>query len=202
MNLSKGLKIIQVYRNASLFEKGEVSPENGRDWLRWSKKQSRSGYIEKGELYLPDNQEAFETIHQYAMLFLLDDCSANEKDLLFEWKKTENLYTQSVSSLGTSFLQVKSHEAIELFFNGPSYPWYPKRTASYKLSVLKEGRPVELKINGKSDGRHQRYYIEEQFIFEYLGTFNRFTVLPANHAGIQKTVPVNRKLVDIRELLW
>ncbi len=202
MNLSNSLKIIQVYRNACLFEKGQIAAENGRDWLRWPEKISRSGYIEKGELYLPDNQEAFETINQYSMLFLLDDCSANEKDLLFDWKNSVNFYSHSVTSLGTSFLQIKNHDEIELFFNGTDYPWYPQRTESYKFSVLKEGRPIELKINGKSDGRHQRYYIEEQFIFEYLGTFDRFIVLPSNHNGRKKTIPEKRKLVDIRELLW
>lgn len=202
IHLPKGLKIIQVFRNASLFEKGQMASENGRDWLRWPGKHSKSGYIEKAELYLPDNQPAFETINRYSMLFLLDDCSVNERDLLFDWKDSLNLYTQAVTSLGITFLQIKSHEEIELVFNGPGYPWYPKRPASYKLSVLKEGQPVEIKINGKSDGRHQRYYIEEQLIFEYLGTFHRCSILPANHAGIQKTVPQNRKLIDIRELLW
>lgn len=33
INVKRPLKVVQVYRNASLFEKGEHIFTNGRDWL-------------------------------------------------------------------------------------------------------------------------------------------------------------------------
>lgn len=136
------------------------------------------------------------------MVFLLDDFSEKEKDRLFAWKQTVNLFTQTSASVGLDFLQVRSADEIEIYFNGPKYPWYPKRKASFQLCTLKKNKPVEIKLNGKSDGHHQRYYMEEQFIFECLGEFTQFKILSNQKPAFSKQVPGERKLIDLRELLW
>jgi hypothetical protein len=202
VQLKKPLGVVQVYRNASMYEKGDPVIENGRDWLRWPAKKSASGYIQQGELYLPEKADGYEDMNRYSLLFLLDDFSEKEKDKLFAWKEVSNLYTQIATSVGIDFLHIKRNEELELHFNGTKYNWYPKRTESYQLCVLKKNKPVEVKINGKSDGHHQRYYIEEQFVFEYLGDFKQFHVLSHNQESIIKKLPTERKLLDLRELLW
>lgn len=141
--------------------------ETGCDGL----KKSTSGYIQNDKLYLPEKADGYEDLNRYSLIFLLDDFSENEKDKLFAWKEQTNLYTQVLTTVGIDFLQIKYMEELELHFNGPKYNWYPKRTQSYQLGILKKNMPIEVKINGKSDGHHQRYYREEQFIFEYLGNF-------------------------------
>jgi len=202
IQLKRPLQVIQVYRNASMYEKGDPVIENGRDWLRWPEKESVSGYVEQGELYLPEKADGYEDINRYSLLFLLDDFSEKEKDKLFAWKTLSNLYTQISTSLGIDFLHIKYNEELELHFNGAKYHWFPKRTAAYQLSLLKKNTPVEVKINGKSDGHHQRYYIEEQYVFEYLGDFNHFKILTNQQMPVHKKVPLERKQIDLRELLW
>lgn len=202
INLKRPLGVVQVYRNASLFAKGDHTFENGRDWLRWPERKSASGYIQNNELYLPEKPDGYEDLNRSSLVFLLDDFSENEKDKLFAWKETPNLYTQIITSIGIDFLQIKRAEELEICFNGSKYHWLPKRTESYQLCVLKTNKPVEIKLNGKSDGRHQRYYIEEQFIFEYLGDVSCFKVLTDRDAPTIKRVPAERKVVDLRALLW
>ncbi len=201
-NLKKSIKLIQVFRNASLFAKGEKIFEKGRDWLSWPDQKSPGGFVKDGTLYLPNITEDIEGLNKYTMLFLLDDFSSNEKDKLFNWKSSYHLFTQSSSSIGIDFLQIKNEEELSIFFNGPNYTWYPKRTATFKLAELKKGKPVEIKLNGKSDGHHQRYYFEEQFLFDYLGDFSSFTMLPHNATPALKKVPTDKKTVDLRELIW
>lgn len=202
INVKRPLKVVQVYRNASLFEKGEHIFINGRDWLCWPEKKSGSGYVKQDDLYLPEKDGGFDEMNRYSMVFLLDDFSEKEKDRLFAWKQTFNLFTQTSASVGLDFLQVRSADEIEIYFNGPKYPWYPKRKASFQLCTLKKNKAVEIKLNGKSDGHHQRYYIEEQFIFEYLGEFTQFRILSNQEPALSKHVPGERKLIDLRELLW
>lgn len=202
INVKKPLKVVQVFRNASLFAKGEHLFKNSRDWLYWSEKKSASGYVKHRELYLPEKEAGFDDINRYSIVFLLDDFSEKEKDRLFDWKQTVNLFTQTSASVGLDFLQVRSADEIEIYFNGPKYPWYPKRKAAFQLCTLKKNKPVEIKLNGKSDGHHQRYYIEEQFIFEYLGEFSQLKILSDQELYPIKQVPLERKLIDLRELLW
>ncbi len=201
-SLKRPIKLIQVFRNASLFAKGEKIFEKGRDWLNWPDQKSPGGYVKNGILYLPKITEDIDSLNKYTMLFLLDDFSAKEKDKLFNWKSQYHLFTQSSSSIGIDFLQIKNDEALSIFFNGPNYTWYPKRTASFKLAEFKQGKPVEIKLNGKSDGHHQRYYFEEQFLFDYLGDFSSFTILPDYSPPVLKKVPTDKKTVDLRELIW
>lgn len=202
INVKRPLKAVQVFRNASLFEKGEPEFKNGRDWLSWPEKESATGYIHQHELFLPRMDGGFYDMNRYSMVFLLDDFSEKEKDRLFGWKQTVNLFTQTSASVGLDFLQVRSADEIEIYFNGPKYPWYPKRKAAFQLCTLKKNKPVEIKLNGKSDGHHQRYYMEEQFIFEYLGEFTQFKILSNQEPALNKQVPGERKLIDLRELLW
>jgi|GEM_PF-5771379 len=202
INVKRPLKVVQVYRNASLFVKGEHIFTNGRDWLCWPEKKSVSGYVKQDDLYLPEKDGGLDEMNRYSMVFLLDDFSEKEKDRLFAWKQTVNLFTQTSASVGLDFLQVRSADEIEIYFNGPKYPWYPKRKASFQLCTLKKNKPVEIKLNGKSDGHHQRYYMEEQFIFEYLGEFTQFKILANKEPAFSKQVPGERKLIDLRELLW
>lgn len=202
IQLKRPLAVVQVYRNASMFAKGDPVVENGRDWLRWPIKHSASGYIQRGELYLPEKTDGYDDINRHSLVFMLDDFSENEKDKLFAWKQITNFYTQVPTSIGIDFLQIKRDTELELFFNGSKYNWYPKRKETYQLCELKKNKPVEIKINGKSDGHHQRYYMEEQFIFEYLGSFQQFKILTDQHIPVKKQVPSQRKLIDLRELLW
>jgi len=202
INLKRPLAVVQVYRNANMFAKGDQTFEHGRDWLRWPEKRSASGFVQMNELYLPEKKDGYEELDRYSLVFLLDDFSENEKDKLFAWKATANLYTQIVTSIGIDFLQIKRAEELEIYFNGSKYPWLPKRTESYQLCVLKKNKPVEIKLNGKSDGHHQRYYIEEQFIFEYLGDYSYFKVLSEQDIPQLKRVSEERKVVDMRVLLW
>ncbi len=202
INLKRPLGVVQVYRNASMFAKGDHTFENGRDWLRWPEKKSASGYIQMNELYLPEKKDGYEDVNRYSLVFLLDDFSEKEKDKLFAWKETTNLYTQITTSIGIDFLQIKREEELAIYFNGSNYHWLPRRTESYQLCVLKKNKPVEVKLNGKSDGHHQRYYIEEQFIFEYLGEYSHFKVLLQQDTPKMKRVPKERKVVDMRVLLW
>lgn len=202
INLKRPLGVIQVYRNASMFAKGDHTFETGRDWLCWPKKESTSGFIQDNELYLPEKADGYDDMNRYSLIFMLDDFSESERDKLFAWKQETNLYTQISTSIGLDYLKIQRNENLELHFNGPKYQWYPKRKESYQLCFLKKNMPVEIKINGKSDGHHQRYYMEEQFVFEYLGDFARFQVLKNQQMSVVKNVPDKRKLIDLRELLW
>ena len=82
-----------------------------------------------------------------------------------------------------------------------SYIGDPARD-SFTISVLENGRPVEVKINGKLDTSRGRHYKEQCFIFQLLGEFDRCFLLEENEASIIKQVPANRKLVNLLKPLW
>jgi hypothetical protein len=195
------LSIVQVFRNASMFQKGERSVENGRDWLRWPEKLSSAGYVQDGELFLPERIGGNRDQNRYAQLFLLDDFS-EDGDKAVAWKQTPDIFAGPSAQTKLNFLRIKhTPDLMEVHLNGSDCEWWPKRE-SHKLCELKKDKPVEIRINGKSDGHHQRYYMEEQFIFEHLGEFNSFKLLPPSSKPILKKVPAERKLVDLRVLMW
>lgn len=85
------------------------------------------------------------------------------------------------------------------------YVGIPERQ-NFKICDLQAGEPVEVKVNGKTDfsltGRRARLFKEQQYIFNYLGLYEEARLLKAPVTPVLKTVPAERKLIDLLKPLW
>lgn len=201
IELKRPLRVIQVYRNACLFQKGDLALGQNRDFLRWPEKSSSTGFVSNGVLRLMQPFEELTRINQYDLVLLFDDFSDDPDRRERSWLEKPCVFKQAASQINLRFLRLKpKEERFEIFLSGSDLSGWPKRE-SRKLCELQTGSPVGIKINGKMDGYHQRYYIEEQFVLEDLGKLQTIQIAPLQESVLKK-VPEPVKRVDLRELLW
>lgn len=198
--LKRPLRVIQVYRNACMFQKGDLAPGQNRDFLEWPEKIPGMRFVSNAVLQMPEGSDQLDRINQYDLLFLLDDFSG-AKDQLTDWIEEPVVFSQANSQNRLRCLRLRQKEdAMEVFLNASDYAWWPKRE-SHKLCELRKDVPVEIRINGKMDGYHQRYYMEEQFILEDLGFVEQIRI-SRKPDSVLKKAPLDCKLVDLRVMLW
>ncbi|MCX6132020.1 MAG: hypothetical protein NTX25_23555, partial [Proteobacteria bacterium] len=81
----------------------------------------------------------------------------------------------------------------------------PKRE-DFKLGEVKKGKPIEIKINGKTDfsltSRRARVFKEQTYIFNYIGDFSECKILKEPFDFTLKRLPSDRKVVDLIKPLW
>jgi hypothetical protein len=209
------VKILQIFKNINLYGKADKSLNNRKEVLRWNEIQSKSGYTSDGELYLPETilkNPDFKTCD----IITIEDNNQPEtfssNDLRFTYVVASNTQPQHNSclmlrnGLKHEIFEVRKGNEMELFLNWDYFTVGTPERKSFKLCEIEMNKPVEIKINGKTDfsmsSRRARIFKEQHFIIHYIGDFNSCKLLKEPYASVLKKVPDQRKEVDLIKPLW
>ena len=202
----KPAKLVQVFRQINEYTKAEKSFTDRKEKLQWRQISSPNGYLANGRLYLPSSILADKKFGNCDLITIEDAADVSARP---EWKIINGKYEKGNNHCfnlhhrsGYEIFWFQGKDPLHLALNYMnSYIGDPARD-SFTISVLENGRPVEVKINGKLDTSRGRHYKEQCFIFQLLGEFDRCFLLEENEASIIKQVPANRKLVNLLKPLW
>ena len=198
---SRPVKILQVFRNINMYGKDKKSFSDRGDDMVWQAMPSKSGHVLDNELFLPGavfNDPQFQS----GCLVTLEDNNQPQP-------KTTEKYNHCFQLTGTNRLdifEVKYKEELELFLHYGYFTIGIPSRDNFKICELIKGKPVEIKINGKTDSsltwRRARIFKDQFYIYEYLGEFKKCTILKEPFGDFIKQVPADRKLVDLMKPLW
>lgn len=197
----KPVKILQVFKQIHIYGKENKSFESRKEVMKWNDFNSSNGYVKDKELFIPE--------------YLIDNARLNESALIsIEDTHIISFNNFPKSGLSKSFPYSKRysidifdlHNNLDIFLKYDKYEVGIPSRANFKLCELTEQIPVEIKINGKIDftasrGR-ERMFKEQQYIFQYLGEFDFYKILKQPFTPILKTIPSDRKLIDLIKPLW
>lgn len=209
-------KVFQVFKNINVYGKASKSYEDRKEQLQWKTVLSKSGYVDGSELYLPSSVLEHPDLKTCDMITLEDDMQpqffdaanlARTKAMSFGyWLETNRfLYTTRPNQFDIFEIRALG-ESVEInLIPGYFSVGIPERS-SFKLCEVHKGKAVEIKINGKTDhsmtrGR-ARVYREQHYIFHYIGDFKSCKILRDPFEGVDKSVPEDRKVVDLLKPLW
>jgi hypothetical protein len=207
--------VFQVFRSINIYGKAKKSFDNRKDKAEWSVISSKSGHVFNDELYLPEQILNNPDLLTCDLITIEDDNTPNpytSSDLRFtkvigsNSQPDYNHCFHLTRNIKFDIFEIKKEDDIELYLQyGYFEVGIPKRE-NFKLSAIRKDRPIEIKINGKTDfslsSRRTRVFKEQAYIFEYVGDFEKCKILkePYNHSV--KNVPVDRRVVDLIKRLW
>lgn len=209
------VKILQIFRNINIYGKNDKSLNNRKEVLRWNEIQSKSGYVSDGELYLPETilkNPDFKTCDSITIEDNNQPEAFSSNDLRFTNVIASNTPQQHNSCLrlrnGLKYkiFEVRKNNEMELFLNWNYFTVGIPERKNFKLCELEMNKPVEIKINGKTDfsmsSRRARVFKEQHFIIHYIGDFSRCKLLKEPYNAFTKKVPAERKMIDLIKPLW
>lgn len=204
LTFKKPVKIIQLFRNINTYGKEEKSFEDRKEKIAWKPMQSTSGFVKDDVAHLPEVVLTDPNFASFDLIVLIDDNFQELQNVVYT--KAQNLCFRKNSGNEVDFLQIKLNEKIELYLkHGYFEVGFPERD-NFKLCEIAIHNPIAIKINGKRDfsltGRRARTFVEQEYIFNYLGDFTKFEILKAPIIPILKTIPLERKVVDLMKTLW
>ena len=200
IEFKKPVKVIQLFKNIHIYTKAEKSFELRKDQMQWKDVNSKSGYINKEELFLPEVLLEKKDFQLCEMILLSDNVSSQNSELFV----SENQYFLPAPYWRFDNFEIKKNLDIFLRYNEYEIG-IPKRD-NFKLATLKPGFPIEIKINGKFDynmssGR-ERTYKDQQFIIIHHGNYKQATILKEPFTAVKKVIPRERKVIDLIKPLW
>ncbi|WP_026969965.1 hypothetical protein [Algoriphagus terrigena] len=197
-SFSKPVQVIQVYRKQIRFGKEEKGSFDLKQFLSAEKVTSNVGYVEIGELFLPEaamENQGFSG----ADLFVLVDNIISEKP-------AECLTLHSPGANPIEIFKIRGNDPAELHLEWSYFGVGDPTRQSMKLFDLVPGKAYEIRINGKTDfsltGRRPRHYLEQVFVLEYLGSFDDCRFYSDSADLPAKKLPASRKVIDLRKPLW
>lgn len=197
-------KLVQLFRNINTYGKEEKSFEDRKEKLAWKPIQSTSGYLKDDVVHLPASVLAQTNFKNCDLIILVDDNFKEKQNVFY---MDENMFCfQNKSAHELGFIQLKLDQKIELYLkHGYFEVGFPKRD-NFKLCELIVHKPVAIKINGKRDfsagGRRARTFVEQEYIFHYLGDFIHCEILKEPTIAVQKAIPIEYKIIDLLKPLW
>ena len=215
ITFSRPVKVFQVFRNINVYGKTKKSYDDRKDIMSWSEIHSKGGHILENELYLPmqilknpdlktcdlitiedDNQPQAFTAANLRFTKIIGSNSTPDYNHCFHLTRSNKLDIFEI--------RVGVHIEIHLLY-GYFEVGIPKRL-NFKLCDIKMNKPVEIKINGKTDfslsSRLARVFKEQDYIIEYIGDFDKCKILKEPYEPTLKQVPTNRKVIDLMKPLW
>ena len=197
------LRIIQAYCHTYVYAKNERSYAVRKENTAWDI-ESKIGFVSNDRLHLPET--FFEDLN-------LDDCILITMEDYY-YNKRGPRGGPMPSGLNRSFnigtngriniFQLHLGNGMELYLDADDKYCHPKRDR-FKVCELRLHQPVEIKLNYKTFDLNwdtDRMLIEESFIYEYVGDFTSCKLLREPYDYVKKSLPPNRKLVDLRQNLW
>ncbi len=213
--LTRPVKVVQVFRNINVYTKAQKSFADRKDAVSWKSMASRSGYVQDGILYLPEHLLSSQDLKSIELITIEDDnhTPPQERDLRYDKRINDNYdegmihYFKHGVRIQFDLFEIKRNPHLELHLRNYNAIGLtiPQREA-FKLCDLKAGAPVEIKINHKTDfsmsSRRGREFVEQAYIFDFLGDFNHIRLLTEQDLPFTKQVAEHRKLVDLLKSLW
>ena len=194
------VKLIRLFKKINLYGKDEKSYELRKEQMKWTAPLSKSGFVKDGNAFIPEGIIDTANFHQCGVILLVDDVSDSEKEIA----KKENHYLLTAPLWRFEVFELRKNLELFLYYN--EYQTGIPHREHFKLAALKEGIPLEIKINGKFDftmtAGKQRTFKEQQFIIEYLGEFQKLSILKEPFSPVKKDIPEERKVIDLIKPLW
>ena len=200
IEFKKPVKVIQLFKKISVYTKAEKSFELRKDEMQWNDLTSKSGYINEGELFLPESFSDKKDAHLTDLILMADNSIMSNN----ESATPENQYFLPSPTYRFDIFEIKKN--LDLFLRYNEYDiGMPKRN-DFKLAALRKGISLEIRINGKSDytmtAGKERTYKDQQYILTYHGDFNSASILKEPFNAVKKKIPAERKIVDLIKPLW
>jgi hypothetical protein len=211
----KPIKVCQIFRNIMVYEKSMKSFDNRKDRIAWKDSYSKAGHIINNELYLPERILNDPNLNNCDLITIEDDnhhdtfTLSNISCTKVKSSNCEPVYNHCLDLTHPKKLDIfelRNNEEFEIYLNyGHFEVGIPERD-NFKLCELEKNKPVEIKINGKTDfsltSRRARVFKEQEYIFEYLGDFNKCKILKEPYNGCLKHLPKDRKVINLLKQLW
>jgi hypothetical protein len=200
----KPFRVIQLFRNINSYGKDEKSFEDRKDKIAWKPIESTAGFVKENVVHLPESILEQPNFERCDLILMIDDNFQSFQNVVYTSEK--NLCFRNKSSNKFDFLQIKLDEKIEIYLK-PGYfeVGFPERN-EFKVCELTIAKPVSIKINGKRDfsltGRRARTFIEQEYIFNYIGDFTEIIIEKEPFNPVLKSIPVERKTIDLMKPLW
>lgn len=197
----KPVKVLQVFKQIHIYGKENKSFESRKEVMKWNDFNSANGYVKEKELFIPEYLIDNARLNESALITLEDSHFISSNNF-----PKPNLSNSFPYSKRYSIDIFDLHNNLDIFLKYDKYEVGIPSRANFKLCELTEQIPVEIKINGKIDftasrGR-ERMFKEQQYIFQYLGEFDSYKILKQPFTPILKTIPSDRKLIDLIKPLW
>ncbi|RZK58434.1 MAG: hypothetical protein EOO91_08270 [Pedobacter sp.] len=200
----KSFKLIQLFRNINSYGKDEKSFEDRKEKIAWKPIESTAGFVKDDVVHLPESILEQPNFEHCDLILLIDDNFQTFQNVVYTSEK--NLCFRNKSENKFDFLQIKLDEKVELYLK-PGYfeVGFPERN-EFKVCELTISKPVSIKINGKRDfsltGRRARTFIEQEYIFNYIGDFTSIQIEKEPFHSVVKNVPTEKKVIDLMKPLW
>jgi len=209
------VKVFQIFRNINVYGKSTKSFDERKEKIAWRDINSKSGHVISGELFLPEQILSNPDFKTCDLITIEDDNSHNtltSRDLRFRKIIYPNLKPKYNHCFDLSkhnkldIFEIRNSAEIELYLKYGYFEVGTPERENFKLCELGNNKPIEIKINGKTDfsmsSRRARVFKEQDYIFEYLGDFNKCKILREPYESNLKYLPTDRKIVDLMKQLW
>lgn len=212
---SKPFHVIQIFSNSYYYDKEYKEFETRKDWVKWKTEILSTTQIKDKTILV--NKHGYQN-HEGVLdnlVILLDSNFYTEEDevLLSKLDSNYNRYTYnkrekqrlifsalSFRKIDLGVFKVRKNEntqEIELFFHWNYWNAGINKKGDFKLYNLEINKPVNIKTDKKIDGeRKKRTFLENNYIIEYKGVFEKIEILKDNPVFYKKT-PF---LEDIKEI--
>ncbi len=187
------------------YGKSERSFADRKDKLVWKTISSINGFVSDDLLYLPVTIQQESKFNNCDLITIEDESDVTPQQ---EWKlinkryEKENNHCFNLYHLNTYEFFGLRNDPIELSLQYNNTDVGDPSRDNFILAILEKDVSVEIRINGKHDTSRGRYYKEQYYIFHLLGEFDRCLLLKEDHKPTNKTVPANRKVIDLLKPLW
>jgi hypothetical protein len=211
----KPIVVLQVFKTIYTYGKETKSFADRKEIVKWKEINSCSGFVSENELYLPESILQNPDLRFCDLLTLEDDNLLPKLDNLAQWLyKLRGLnFTPATNSCfyvnqtnNFEIFEIRNKSNLELTLKYDYFTIGSPKRSNIKLCNIKEKKPVEIKINGKTDfsnsSRRTRVFKEQIYIIEHIGSFERCKILKKPLKPKVKHIPSDRKVVDLMKPLW
>lgn len=201
------VKVLQSFSYIRYYSKQQWKEHPHLHEQPWEDYRSQSGYVENGELYLPQHILQDPDAFKCRLITLEDEAHFQPTD---RWgnpqEPTRNACVMLSGRSNYKIFRLVEAEHLEVHLVNSYYNVGEPMRGDFKLANLREGKPVEILINGKIDNTATQYrsrlYKVQQYIFEYLGEFTEFNLLRLPYNPRPKPLPAERQVVDLQKRLY
>lgn len=211
----KPVKVCQIFRNIIVYGKSMKSFDDRRDKSAWTDINSKAGHIVNNELFLPEQILNNPDLNNCGLITIEDDNHPHtftSRDMRFtkvigsDYEPDYNHCFDLTHPRKFDIFELRYSGEIEIYLKYGYFEVGIPERENFKLCNLEKNKPVEIKINGKTDfsltsGR-ARIFKEQEYIFEYLGDFNKCKILKEPYNSYLKHLPKDRKVIDLLKQLW
>jgi hypothetical protein len=166
--------------------------------------RSTGGYVDHGELFLPESVTSDKAFSGCSLVALEEDVPPNLEPpftgISFDFDPGGHACIAAGSRKKIAIFNLSASEPPELFLQY-SYgeAGLPPRD-NFKIADIRPGETIEVRMNGRFGGEG-RSYKEQWYRFHDAGSFTEFRPVKAGHPGIITAVPEPIKVIDLRKLM-